>query len=183
MIITVMRISPIRPMRILGNGFIQIFRNIPGAALLILLVYAFPYLDYVWSYEACVLITTTLIPAAFASEYLISGVNTVSKGQIEAARALGMGFMQIVRNIILPQAIRSSVLSLSNLCVATMLTTAIASQVPLKPRDLTGLVSHINSHDVGGVKAFAISAVLYLITAVIIGQIGNAIDKKVRIKR
>ena len=64
-----------------------------------------------------------------------------------------------------------------------MLTTAIASQVPLKPRDLTGLVSHINSHDVGGVKAFAISAVLYLITAVIIGQIGNAIDKKVRIKR
>ena len=183
MIITVMRISPIRPMRILGNGFVQIFRNIPGAALLILLVYAFPYLDYVWSYEACVLITTTLIPAAFASEYLISGVNTVSKGQIEAARALGMGFMQIVRNIILPQAIRSSVLSLSNLCVATMLTTAIASQVPLKPRDLTGLVSHINSHDVGGVKAFAISAVLYLITAVIIGQIGNAIDKKVRIKR
>lgn len=183
MIITVMRISPIRPMRILGNGFVQIFRNIPGAALLILLVYAFPYLDYVWSYEACVLITTTLIPAAFASEYLISGVNTVSKGQIEAARALGMVFMQIVRNIILPQAIRSSVLSLSNLCVATMLTTAIASQVPLKPRDLTGLVSHINSHDVGGVKAFAISAVLYLITAVIIGQIGNAIDKKVRIKR
>ena len=68
MIITVMRISPIRPMRILGNGFVQIFRNIPGAALLILLVYAFPYLDYVWSYEACVLITTTLIPAAFAKE-------------------------------------------------------------------------------------------------------------------
>lgn len=183
MIITVMRISPIGPMRILGNGFVQIFRNIPGAALLIVLVYAFPYLDYVWSYETCVLITTTLIPAAFASEYLISGVNTVSKGQIEAARALGMSFLQIVRNIILPQAVRSSVLSLTNLCVATMLTTAIASQVPLKPRDLTGLVSHINSRDVGGVKAFAVSAFLYLITAVIIGQIGNGIDKKVRKKR
>lgn len=182
-IMTIFRLSPIGPLRAAADFYVQIFRNIPGAALLILLVYAMPYLDVVWPYYTCVLIATTLIPSAFCSEYLMSGVNTIHVGQIEAARALGMSFFQIIKRIVLPQALRSSVLSMTNLLVATMLTTALASQVPLKPADLTGLVSYINTHDTGGVTAFLISAILYCATAVAIGQAGNYIDKKVRIMR
>lgn len=182
-IVTVMRLCPIKPLSGLGNFYIQIFRNIPGAALLILLVYALPYLNILFSYKTCVLIATTLIPAAFASEYLMSGVNTISVGQIEAARSLGMTFFRIIRKIVVPQALRSSVLQLTNLLVATMLTTALASQVPMNPYELTGLVSHINTHAPGGVTAFFISAVFYCLTAVVIGQIGSRIDKKVRIRR
>ena len=118
-----------------------------------------------------------------SSEYLMAGINTIAPGQIEAARALGMTFPQIIRGVVIPQALRSSVLPLTNLLTATMLTTALASQVPMKPRDLTGLVSHINTHAVGGVMAFLISASLYCATAVVIGQIGNLIDRKVRILR
>ena len=70
-VITVMRICPIKPLRMAGDFYVQIFRNIPGAALLILLVYAMPYLNLVWPYFTCVLIATSLIPAAFCSEYLI----------------------------------------------------------------------------------------------------------------
>ena len=183
MIITVMRISPIRPMRILGNGFIQIFRNIPGAALLILLVYAFPYLNLIWSYFTCVLIAAGLIPAAFCSEYIMSGINTIPVGQIEAARSIGMTFTQTITRVVIPQALRSSVLPITNLLVATMLTTAIASQVPLSPQELTGLVAYINTHAVGGVTAFFISAILYCASAIVIGRIGSMIDKKVRIRR
>lgn len=182
-VITVMRICPIKPLRMAGDFYVQIFRNIPGAALLILLVYAMPYLNLVWPYFTCVLIATSLIPASFCSEYLMAGMNTISPGQIEAARSLGMTFFQTVKNVVLPQALRSSVLPLTNLLVATMLTTALASQVPLNPRDLTGLVSYINTHAVGGVTAFLISAILYCSTAVVIGQIGNWIDKKVRMLR
>ena len=172
-----------KPLRAAADFYVQIFRNIPGAALLILLVYALPYLNVVLSYYTAVLMTTTLIPAAFCSEYLMSGMNTIGKGQIEAARSLGMTFMQIIRNVVLPQAVRSSVLPMTNLLVATMLTTALASQVPLNPTDLTGIVSYINTHAVGGVTAFLISAVMYCATAVVIGQVGNLIDRKVRILR
>lgn len=182
-IITVLRVSPIRPLRMVSDFYVQIFRNIPGAALLIVLVYALPSLELVWPYYTCVLIATTLIPSAFCSEYLMSGINTIGIGQIEAARALGLTFSQMIIRVVLPQALRSSVLSLTNLLVATMLTTALASQVPLKPRDLTGIVSYINTHATGGVNAFFISALLYCATAVVIGQIGNIIDKKVRIVR
>lgn len=182
-LLTVLRVSPVKPLRMFGDFYVQIFRNIPGACLLILLVYALPYLNVIYSYFTCVVIAASLIPAAFCSEYLMAGINTISPGQIEAARALGMTFIQMIRRIVIPQALRSSVLPLTNLLVATMLTTALASQVPLKPRDLTGLVSHINTHAVGGVTAFLISAIMYCVTAVVIGQIGNRIDRKVRILR
>ncbi len=182
-IVTVLRISPVQPLRVVGNLYVQIFRNIPGAALLIFLVYALPYLDMVLSYYTCVLTAASLIPAAFCSEYLMAGINTIDAGQIEAARSLGLTFSQIIRRVVIPQALRSSVLQLTNLLVATMLTTAIASQVPLNPRDLTGLVAYINTHAVGGVLAFAISAAMYCATAVVIGQIGARIDRKVRILR
>lgn len=181
--VTVIRISPIKPLRFLGELYVQIFRNIPGAALLILLVYALPYLKVVLSYYMCVYLATSLIPAAFCSEYLIAGMNTIQVGQIEAARALGMSFFQLLKTVVFPQALRSSVLPLTNLLVATMLTTALASQVPMDPMELTGIVSYINTHAVGGVTAFAISALLYCGTAVVIGQAGNWLDRKVRILR
>ena len=148
-----------------------------------ILVYALPYLNVLLSYFMCVLIAASLIPAAFCSEYLMSGINTISTGQIEAARSLGMSFLQIIRRVVIPQALRSSVLPLTNLLVSTMLTTALASQVPMNPRDLTGLVAHINTHAVGGVTAFFISAAFYVATAVVIGQVGSLIDRKVRILR
>ena len=182
-VVTVMRVSPLKPLRIVGDLYVQIFRNIPGASLLIILVYALPYLNVILSYYTCVLTATSLIPAAFCSEYLMAGMNTIGVGQIEAARSLGMTFSKTIVKVVIPQALRSSVLPLTNLLVATMLTTALASQVPLNPRDLTGLVAHINTHAVGGVMAFFISALLYCATAVVIGQVGNLIDRKVRILR
>ena len=182
-LITVARVSPIRPLRFFGDLYVQVFRNIPGAALLILLVYALPYLQVVLPYDVCVTAATILIPSAFASEHLMSGMNTIAPGQIEAARSLGLTFLQMIRRIIIPQALRSSVLPMTNLLVATMLTTSLASQVPMRPRELTGLVSYINTHDTGGVMAFVISAALYCLTALALGKVGSLVDRKVRILR
>ena len=182
-LVTVIRVCPIKPLRVFGDFYVQVFRNIPGAALLIILVYALPYLNVILSYFLCVVIATTLIPSAFCSEYLMTGMNMISPGQIEAARALGLTFTQVVRKIVIPQAVRSTVLPMTNLLVATMLTTALASQVPMNPNELTGIVAHINTHAAGGVTAFLISAVFYCLTAVVIGRIGNRIDRKVRIMR
>ena len=178
MAVTVLRVCPIGPLRLFGDFYVQIFRNIPGAALLILLVYALPYLRVIFSYELCVLIATTLIPSAFCSEHLMSGMNTITPGQIEAARALGLTFFQMIRRVVLPQALRSTVLPMTNLLVATMLTTSLTSQVPLRSMELTGIVSYINTHATGGVSAFVISAALYCATALVIGRVGSLIDRR-----
>ena len=182
-IVTVLRVCPVKPLRVFGDFFVQVFRNIPGAAMLILLVYALSRLRIMLSYEMCVITASVLIPSAFCSEHLMSGMNTISPGQIEAARALGLTFFQIIVKIVIPQSVRSTVLPMTSLVVGTMLTTALGSQVPLRPMELTGLVNYINTRASGGILTFAISAALYLATALLIGWAGSLIDRKVRILR
>ena len=183
LIVTVFRVCPIKPLRVVGDLYVQIFRNIPGVSLLIILVYALPYLKLVMDYRLCVIVTVILVASAFGSENFMSGINTIGVGQIEAARSLGMGFGKMLRLVVIPQALRSAVRPMTNLAVAVLLTTALGSQVPLTPPELTGLVSYINTRTVGGILPFVISAVLYAGTAFVIGVIGNAIDKKVRVVR
>ena len=183
LIVTVARVSPIAPLRKLGDFYVQVFRNIPGVSLLIICVYALPNLRVVLDYEACVIVTTVLVASAFGSENFMSGINTIGVGQIEAARSIGLSFGQILRHVVIPQALRSAVLPMTNLLIAVMLTTALASQVPLEPPELTGLVSYINTRSVGGILPFFVSAVGYAGTAFLIGIVGNRIDRKVRILR
>ena len=182
-LITVMRVSLFRPLRMVGDLYVQVFRNIPGVALLIIIVYALPNLRVVLDYRTCVVATTVLMGSAFGSENFMSGINTIGVGQIEAARSIGLSFGQILRKIVIPQALRTTVLPMTNLLIAVMLTTALGSQVPLNPRELTGVVSFVNTRAIGGILAFLISALAYVGSAFVIGLVGNRIDKKVRILR
>ncbi len=183
LLVTIARVCPISPLRRLGDFYVQVFRNVATISLLIIFYYAFPYLGIVWNEMTCVIVTTILVAASFGSENFMSGINTIGVGQIEAARSLGLSFGQILRQVVIPQALRSAVLPMTNLLVAVMLTTAIGSQVPLNPQELTGLVSYINTMSVGGILPFAVSAILYAGTAFLMGLAGNAIDKRVRILR
>ena len=182
-LVTVMRVCPIKPLRVVGDVYVQIFRNIPGVSLLIICVYALPFLKVLLDYRTCVIVTTILLGSAFGSENFMSGINTIGVGQIEAARSLGLTFTQILCKIVIPQALRSAVLPMTNLLIAVMLTTALGSQVPLSPPELTGLVSVINTQVSGGITTFFISALGYALSALAIGYVGNAIDKRVRILR
>ena len=182
-LVTVMRVSPFKPLRVVGDLYTQVFRNVPGVALLIVIVYALPNLKIVFDYRTCVIVTTILLGAAFGSENFMSGINTIGVGQIEAARSIGLGFTKILRLVVIPQALRTTVLPFTNLLIAVMLTTALGSQVPLKPLELTGVVNYVNTRAMGGILAFLISALGYAGSAVVIGFFGNRLDKRVRIVR
>ena len=176
-LVMVARVSPYRPLRVAGDLYVQVFRNIPGVALLIIIAYALPDLGLVLDWRTCVIATTILLGSAFGSENFMSGINTIGVGQIEAARSIGLSFTQIIRRIVVPQALRTTVLPMTNLLIAVMLTT------PLSPQELTGVVSYVNTRATGGILAFLISALCYVGTAFVISLVGNRIDKRVRILR
>ena len=182
-LVTVMRVSPFAPLRFVGDLYVQVFRNIPGVALLMIVAYALPYLRVILDWRTCAIVTTILLGSAFGSENFMSGINTIGVGQIEAARSLGLSFSQILRRIVIPQALRATVLPMTNLLIAVMLTTALGSQVPMTPEELTGVVSYVNTRAVGGILAFLVSALGYLATAFVISLAGNRIDKRVRVLR
>ena len=182
-LVTVARVCPVAPLRGLGELYVQVFRNIPGVALLILVAYALPQLRVVLDWRTCVIVTVVLLGSAFGSENFMSGINTIGVGQIEAARSVGLTFTQVLRHVVIPQALRTTVLPMTNLLIAVMLTTALGSQVPLSPQELTGVVSYVNTRATGGVLACLISALGYVLTAFVISFAGNRLDKRVRILR
>ena len=182
-IVTVARVCPIAPLRGLGELYVQAFRNIPGVALLILIAYALPQLRVVLDWRTCVVVTVVLLGSAFGSENFMSGINTIGVGQIEAARSVGLTFTQTLRHVVIPQALRTTVLPMTNLLIAVMLTTALGSQVPLSPQELTGVVSYVNTRATGGILAVLISALGYVLTAIVLSFAGNRLDKRVRILR
>ncbi|UCU97924.1 ABC transporter permease subunit [Acidovorax radicis] len=182
-VVTVLRLLPLPPLRFVLTAYVEIFRNIPSVALLIFIVFALPDLNVLIDYEPSVILTLTLVCSAFTADYLRSGINTVGGGQVEAALALGMRPLRIISAVVMPQALRAVVQPMTSLLIAVMLSTSLASQVPLPGRDLTALVSKIATDSAAGIAAFAVAAALYVATGLLIAWAGATLDKKVRILR
>ena len=181
--VTVLRLLPVPPLRWVLTAYVEVFRNIPSVALLIFIVFALPDLNVVIDYEPSVNLALTLVCSAFTADYLRTGINTVPNGQIEAALSLGMRPMQIVSSVVLPQALRSVVQPVTSLLIALMLSTSLASQVPLEGRELTALVSKIANDSGAGMAAFAVAAAMYVMTGLLIAWVGSTLDRKLRILR
>ncbi len=181
--VAVLRLLPVPPLRWVLTGYVEIFRNIPSVALLIFIVFALPDLNVVIDYEPSVILALTLVCSAFTADYLRAGINTIPGSQIEAALSLGMRPRLIIAVVVLPQALRSVVQPMTSLLIALMLSTSLASQVPLAGRELTSLVSKIATDSAAGMAAFAVAAALYVATGLLIAWAGATLDKKLRILR
>src|SRR3954469_1851427 len=103
--VTVGRLLPLRPLRFVLTGYVEVFRNIPSVALLVFIVFALPDLEVVIDYEPSVVLTLTLVCSAFTADYLRTGINTVGAGQVDAARSLGMSPVAVISSVVLPQAL------------------------------------------------------------------------------
>ena len=182
-VVTVARLLPLRPLRFVLTGYVEVFRNIPSVVLLTFIVFALPDLQVVIDYEPSVILTLTLVCSAFTADYLRTGINTVARGQVEAARSLGMRPVVIISSVVLPQALRSVVQPMTSLLIALMLSTSLASQVPLPGRELTALVAKIANDSAAGISAFAVAAAMYLVSGLLIAWVGAILEKRVRILR
>ena len=72
---------------------------------------------------------------------------------------------------------------MTSLLIGVMLSTAIASQVPVPGRELTGLVDKINTETASGILTFAIAAAIYVASGLLISWAGARLDRKARILR
>ena len=89
----------------------------------------------------------------------------------------------IISAIVLPQALRSVVQPMTSLLIAVMLSTSLASQVPVPGRELTALVAKIANDSAAGIPAFTLAAAMYLASGLLIAWAGATLDRKLRILR
>lgn len=180
-ILAVFRISPIPPLRVVGAVYVEIFRNVPLVALVVLVVYGLPDIGFNPGFLPGVIIATTAVGTAFACETLRTGINAVGLGQVEAARAVGLPFVGIMRHVVIPQAARSVVGPLVTLFIGILLSSSMAAVVG-QP-DLTYTASLINSKEALGLVTFGVVAVIYATLSLLAAGIGARVEKKVQVLR
>ncbi|MFG1635475.1 amino acid ABC transporter permease [Pseudonocardia alni] len=123
-----LRVSPVPVLRTFGSLYVTLLRNTPLTLVLFFFAFAYPRLELVeFSFFTLACIGLTLYTAAFVCEIVRSGINTVPVGQAEAARALGFTFTQTLGQIVLPQAVRAVVPPMTNIQIALLKNTTIAS--------------------------------------------------------
>lgn len=105
-----MRRSETRLLRAPAATFIELFRSTPALVQLVWIYYSLPILTSLqMSNTVSVSIGLGLHAAAYFAEIFRAGVNSIGKGQWDAARAIGMTYAQAMRRIVLPQAVRRMV--------------------------------------------------------------------------
>ena len=137
-VVAVMRVSPIRVLRAAGTAYVTLVRNTPLTLIVFFCAFGFYItLQYrigaqdspidVQNFRWGVL-GLAIYHAAFVAEALRSGINTVPKGQSEAARAIGLDFRASLTAVVLPQAFRGAIAPLGNVMIAlTKNTTVVAT--------------------------------------------------------
>ncbi|MCD1145793.1 amino acid ABC transporter permease [Kocuria sp. LUK] len=133
-LVALMRISPIASLRLVGTGYVNLFRNTPLTIILVFLVLGvWSQLginlseDFARNFFLYAVVGLSLYHAAFVCEAIRSGVNTVPVGQAEAARAIGLSFLPAARLIVFPQALRGAITPLGNTLIALTKNTTVAA--------------------------------------------------------
>ena len=125
-LLAAMRVSPVPALRWAGAFYVNTIRNTPLTLVYAFMAFAVPRLDFqVGPFRAAAL-ALALYTAAFVCEAVRSGVNAVPVGQAEAARAIGLTFTGTLRQVVLPQAIRSVIPPLGSIFIALLKNSAIA---------------------------------------------------------
>lgn len=122
-----MRVSPVPALRAAGTAYVNVVRNTPLTLVFIFIFFGSPKLGVGVSPFTVAVISLTAYTSAFVAEVVRSGINTVDRGQAEAARAVGMTFTQTLGMVILPQAVRSVIPPLMSTMVAMTRNTTIAA--------------------------------------------------------
>lgn len=111
--------------------YIDVFRSIPLLVLLVLVYYALPFVGIRMSSFASAATAITLVSCAYTAEIFRAGLEAIPKGQFEAADAIGLGFFNSMRDVILPQALRIVIPPLTSNCINVLKDTALASVVAM----------------------------------------------------
>ncbi|WP_314617812.1 amino acid ABC transporter permease [Streptomyces stackebrandtii] len=188
-LLAAMRVSPVPLMRGFGTAYVNIVRNIPLTVIIVFTSLGlFQTLGVSLGADRFTTINfrlavlgLTAYTSAFVCEAVRSGINTVPLGQVEAARAIGLSFPQIMRIIVLPQAFRSVVGPLANVLIALTKNTTVAAAIGVAEAAL--LMREMIENEAQLILISAIFAFGYICLTLPTGLFLGWVAKKVAVKR
>jgi glutamate/aspartate transport system permease protein len=161
-LLALMRLSSFAPLALAAGGYVNFFRAMP----LILVIFWFYFLVPLLLGRPVgpfysVLIAFTLFEAAYYSEIIRAGIQSVTRGQINAGLAVGLTYLQTMRHVVLPQAFRNMVPILVTQAIILFQDTSLVYVVGL--RDFLTTADMIVSIDNRPVELYTFAAAVYLV--------------------
>jgi polar amino acid transport system permease protein len=160
LVVALLRLSPSRWLRLPVGLFIEFFRSTPPLVQLFWFFFALPILldIRIDPFEAAVL-TLSLQSSAFFAEVFRGGIISIEHGQWEAGRALGMTHGQLLRRVILPQAVKRMIPAFLERVIELMKTTSLVAAISYA--DLLYQANAISQATFRPLEVFTVAAGLY----------------------
>ncbi|GAA2168261.1 amino acid ABC transporter permease [Actinomadura napierensis] len=185
LVIALMRLSPVLPYRWFATGYIEMFRGLP---LLLIFIFvgvgvplAFPGTNIPGGAVGQAGLALGLAAAAYMAETIRAGIEAVPKGQLEAARSLGMSQGRAMRSIILPQAFRIIIPPLTNelvlLCKDSSLVLFLG--ITLEQRELTKFGRDLAGQQ-GNTTPIIVAGICYLIITIPLSLLARRLEARQR---
>ena len=186
-IVALMRVSPIAPLRWIGAWYVEFFRNTPLVVQLFFLFFGLPFLGLRFSTDLfenifrAAFVGMALYHGAYVAEVVRGGLLAVDRGQIEAARSLGLSYSQMLREVQLPQTFRAVIPPLGNVAIALVKNTSLASAIGVS--ELLGAAETVESRTFRTEEAFVAATLLYLVLTIPLGALVNVLERRLLVVR
>ena len=129
LLLAVIRTFRIRVLNALIVLVVDVMRALPPLVVIVIFYFALPTVGIKMSAWVATWLALTLILMSFSEEIFWAGILAVPKGQWEAARSTGLGFVQTLRDVVLPQAVRLTIPPLTNRTIAITKNTALGAVI------------------------------------------------------
>jgi putative glutamine transport system permease protein len=175
-------VSPVAPLRFLGAAYVEFFRNTPLVVQLFFLFLGLPLLGLRFASDTfdnifrAAIVGMSLYHGAYVAEVVRGGLIGIDRGQIEAARSLGLSYVQTLREVQLPQTFRAVIPPLGNIAIALVKNTALASTIGVT--DLLFAAEIVESRTFRAEEAFLTATLLYLALTIPLGGIVNLLERR-----
>lgn len=182
LVVATLRVSPVPVLRAAGTAYVTVVRNTPLPVVFFIIVFGLPQAGVRWSaFFLPAVVSLAIYTGAFVAEVLRAGINSVSAGQAEAARSLGLTFGQTLSVVVLPQAMRTVVPPLGNLWIALAKNTSIASAFGVA--ELTQSLARLTNSNPATIGLLFGIALTYLVVTIPSGLLFGVLERRVAIVR
>jgi ABC-type amino acid transport system permease subunit len=177
-----MRVAPFAPAAIFAEGYITFFRNIPLLIILFFALNGLPAsaLQIRLSFFDTAVAALTVYTAAYVAEPVRAGLEALSRGQMEAARSLGMSWLQAMRYVLLPQTFATIVPPLGSVFIALTKNTSLASAIAVPELLYQARVLEARTFNP---SVLLIAGLMYLAITVPLGIAVNRLEARMSLAR
>ena len=178
-LLAIARVSPVRWFQIPATVVVYVVRGVPLIMFIFWVYFLVPLLiGRTISGFTTMLVTLVIYQAAYLAEVIRAGIEGLPKGQTEAARALGMSYLQTMVKIILPQALYNMVPAMVSQFVSTIKETSLGYVISVN--ELTFAANQVNSTLLTKpFPVFMLLALIYFVLCFMLSQLARHLEKQI----